>query len=385
VTGRATVLGIVLVLLVGWSGGSYLWAQMQPPPAPRPPVKAARPGRVTVGYFHGGRTGIAFRTYVNGYYEVQGVGVDYVTTNLNEDSFFVLPHDAELVLKMKHGVSDSYTFGKIGGEQLMDDVVKGELDGACVGEASFLTGVEKGMPIVAVCSLGHDRRGMPGHAIIFRKGVEIRSPSDLKGKILVSRRAGPGDETMLREFLRSEGLDPDKDVTLRSNVDDNECVDALLHGEVDGGYYHLMALRDLVEMGEAWIYRPLDWVNPEVAQSLLIFRKDFVETHRSEVQAMVRAIVRRSYDEARLSIEERSHGGKGLRIDMEFEGLNLPGSDIPPYVRRDMLVLMQGLLIKNKFLPKRVDIDPYIDNSLVREAWQDLSQRMSEASSKRSR
>jgi hypothetical protein len=348
-----------MVILVAACGIGW-YAHSRTPPAPEHAVR--------IGYFHGGRTGIAFRTYVNGYFEREQVHVEYFTSNLRGDRrLYRLPQSSAESQRLRGLLKGSKAFGKVDGETLIDDVLENRVDGACVGEASFLLAVDRGAPIVAVCSLGHDRKGEPGHAIVFRRSVVVHSGADLKGKTLISRRAGPGDETLLREFVRAEGLDPDRDVKIISDVDDDRYIDMIRRGDCAGGYYHLLGLKPLVVEGTAYVYRPLDWVPSTIVQSLLVFRRDYYESHRSQVERIVRALVKRVHDE-KTRPGDRTAGDKGDRIDMQFLGMNLPDVDDPPVIRKDMLLLMQQLLVKNRFLKKQVNVDPFIDNQMVEDA-----------------
>jgi len=258
---------------------------------------------------------------------------------------------------------------------LLEEMKNKRTDGSTPGESSFIVGAHQGIPMVAVAELGHDLKDKSGHPIIFRTGVNIEKPDDIKGKILISRRAGPGDSVFLKEFLRSEGIKEDE-VTIKEQVDDNHQEMQIANGKADGGYFHLVQIENLVNNGQAYIYRPLNWVNPEISQALLVFRKDFVREHPEEVKRIVRAYMKRIQYEHSLSKEEREKDyGKSLNVPLqmekEFYGMSIPQYDMPPTVSLDLLNEMQELLFRHGEIDKKIDLSPFIDNSFVEEIYRE--------------
>lgn len=331
-------------------------------------VSVGKDSDVRIGYFLGGRTSLLYRAYINNYFTDENVSVRLITKTLREDEYYDIPDKFEVVKSIK-GVA------KATGMELLDEVVAGRAEGATPGESSFVEAVWLGMPIVAVAELGHDTKEKPGHAIIFRKDVRIEKPEDIKGKKLVSRRAGAGDAIFLLEFLRSIGLDKD-DVSMTEQVDDDHYQEGIVDGTFDGGYFHLVQLDDLVDNGYAYIYRKLDWVNPELSHALLVFHKDFVRDHPDEVEKVIRAYMKRIKFEHSLSKEERMiDPGKnlrsGLQMEKDFHGMNIPQYDLPPLVSIDLLNEVQDLMLRYNYIDKKTDLSPYIDNSFVEKIYRE--------------
>lgn len=313
---------------------------------------------IRIGYFHGGRTMLLFRAYINGELKFNNAHVDLYTKDLNGGNYY-------LISSKPSDITNNYEFGKVRGGELIDEMVSGKLDGATVGESSYIKAVSEGKPIIAVAILGHDTREAPAHAILIRKGLKIGKPQDLEGKVLVTRRAGDGDATFLREFLTQSGLDPEKDVKLVEQVDDNLWLQGIKNGSFDGGYFHEMAVRPLVESGDAYIYRRLDWVDPEMSQALLVFNTDFIKEHPSEVLEVIRAYMLRIKYEQSLPGEVRLQYINGMQMADNFQGMNLPQYSNPPAVSLDLLNSMQNLLIKQKVLSTKVNLVDNVDNSFV--------------------
>lgn len=334
------------------------------------PHPAEVKAEVKIAYFHGGRTMLLYRAYINDEFEKEGISVKLITKNLKDSEYYVLSKNYEDIKTKK-------LQGKARGGELINEALDENADAATPGESSFIEAVRKGSPIVAVAELGHDTKDQPAHAIIFRKDVIVKSPGDIKGKVLNTRRAGAGDKVFLEEFLSQNGLDPQKDVTLIDQVEDDESHKGLINGTFDGGFYHLMTVQSLVKNGDAYVYRKFNWVNPEISQALLVFRKDFVKKHPEEVKNVIRAYMKRIRYEHALPREERLKDPgegyqKGLQMAKDFQGMNLPQYDDPPLVQIDLLEKMQDLLLKHGALDKKADISSFVDNSFVEEIQKEL-------------
>jgi len=324
-----------------------------------PPAVSTAP--VRLGYFHGGRTNLLYRAFTHGCFDAAGVGVElYSKAEIREKGFEKVPRDAWY---------EGETVGKATGVQIVDRVARGEFDGGAIGEASFLDAVARGEPVVAVALLGHQSTDKPGHAILLRSGVAIRSPADFRGKTLISRRAGPMDAALLREFVLKLGLDPDKDVKILPQVYEDEAESLLKEGKADGGLFHLLTAKDLIERKIAYIYRPMDWADPQMMQALLVFNRDFLKRSPDKVQRIVDAYVDRiAYERALPDAEKDRSGVKGLMMAEDYQGLSIPTFDPVPKVRPEVLLESERLLVKHGALKRTLDLGPFIDNGFVERA-----------------
>jgi ABC-type nitrate/sulfonate/bicarbonate transport system substrate-binding protein len=328
---------------------------------------------VRVGYFHGGRTTILYRAFVDGYFDKEGLNVQLLTKNLHTTNFFVIPKDPQ-------AINDNSQFGKATGVELIDGMIKNQFDAGAVGGDSFIAAVTKKAPIVAVAELGHDESNNPGHAILFRKSISINSPSDIKGKTLGVRRAGPGDYARLVEFLKSAGVDPQKDVTILKDLPDDEMDADMVNGKIDGGFFHVMGAIPLVENNVAYIYKTLDWVNPEVVNAVLVFRKDFVKNHPDLVEKFITAYMKRIKYEHSLPesvrIDSGNSKGKGMKMQinpkLDSQNVGLPQYDFPPLLSPDVAREAQSLLYEDHDISTKVDLKPYIDNTFVSKIYEKI-------------
>ena len=327
---------------------------------------------VRIGYFHGGRVNMMYRTLIYDYFDEEGVNVELYTRFLKEDELFKVPEtDMETTAMWVGKAEFGNPFGKMRGTEIVDEIMAGELDGGTIGESSFIDSVNKGHPIAVVAMLGYD--ASPGKAIIMRADVKINSPDDFRGKTLISRRAGPGDMIFLREFLEDINLVPNKDLTVIDQVDEDDTEKWLKAKKIDGGLYHLTTVRHLVDDGTAYVYRPMNWMDSALSHAVLVFHKDYIKNNREEIQKVVDAYVKRIAYEKSLPDEERDRSwNKGLMMEGEFQGMKIPSYDLPPRIRVDLLEEVQRLLLKYGEIDKTVDINDFIDSSFVEKAWEKL-------------
>lgn len=332
---------------------------------------------VKLGFFFGGRTYAFYRAYVMGYFEREGVELELESQFLKQDGWRAVPrshgearalmHPGWLGRLMSRGM-----WGRVTGKRILDAADSGRFEGGTPGEFSFIERVSAGVPLVAVATLGVEEGASPGKAIVLRKGLEVRSPSELKGKTFITRRAGDGDGILLREFLAAAGLREDE-VRIIDQVPDDAQESMLAQGKADAALFHLLGIIQADERGEISIHRKMDWVRPGLSHALLVFRRDFVERHPDTVTRIVRAYMKRIKYEKGLPLEEKLRPADAeLRILTRYKGMSTPVPAYPPYVRLDALREAQRLLLKYKRIDEKVDLKDFIDDRFVKKALEDI-------------
>lgn len=349
---------------------------------------------IRVGYFHGGRTALLMRAYENNEFDAAGLKVDFYSRGLREENYALVPKS---IIEF-HKEGGEGIVGKVRGTELIDGVMDGHFDLAMVGESSFIYAVHDGKPIVGIAELGHDVKGHSGHVFLMRNGIKIEKPQDYLGKLLVSRRAGPGDAIFMKEFLEKEGINLERDIlqlkhlpsTIKEKgklpknkviiVDDlmEDVMDVgIANGVIDGGYFHLMSFEGHPD-GPFYLIQPLHyWANPELSMALLVCRKDFLEENRPRLVKFMEAYIKRIKYEHGLTYEERTRKRpKGLQMAANVRGLNYPQYDLIPTLSPGLLNEIIFLLRKYKYIDKKnISIDDFIDNSLVLKAAKNLGVR----------
>jgi len=91
----------------------------------------------------------------------------------------------------------------------MQAMMAGELDFAYVGAAPVITALSRGLDAKIIAPVQ-----IQGSDIVLRPEYEYESPEDLKGLRIATFPVGTIQDTLLRNWLRENGLDPEKDVTI---------------------------------------------------------------------------------------------------------------------------------------------------------------------------
>lgn len=147
---------------------------------------------VKIGYFHGGRNALFYRTYLSGEFERNGVRVILMTRNLGETTQLqAVPGD--------HSIGYSESYGVVSGRELISALVRGELDGATVGECAFIQGAAEGSKIKAVLTLGTDLAGSNQVGAESGVGSVFDCPKLKPGEI----RLPPSMLVFRQEFINS--------------------------------------------------------------------------------------------------------------------------------------------------------------------------------------
>ena len=109
----------------------------------------------------------------------------------------------------------------------MQAMLAGELDIAYVGAAPVITAISQGLDAKIIAAVQ-----IQGSNLVLRPEFEYNSPQDLKGLTIATFPSGTIQDTLLRNWLEENGLDPEKDVTILE-MGPGDAVTAILAGQVD--------------------------------------------------------------------------------------------------------------------------------------------------------
>lgn len=178
-----------------------------------------------------------------------------------------------------HGTADEISTG----------LIKGDFDAAAVpcNLASVLYNKSKGEIVIA----GINTLGV---LYILEKGEEIKSVADLKGKTIYATGQGTTPEYTLRYLLSSNGLDPDKDVTIEFRSEASEVVSAVSQMEsaimmLPQPYVTIAQnsdenIRVALDVTKEWEKNDK---NSTVVTGVVVARKAFIDEHPKEFEAFL--------------------------------------------------------------------------------------------------
>jgi ABC-type nitrate/sulfonate/bicarbonate transport system substrate-binding protein len=117
---------------------------------------------------------------------------------------------------------------------------------------------------------------------------DIRTFADLKGKKLSA--AGPADAYthVIRDILRQNGLDPDRDVEFIFGSSSNDRFLAVQAGGVDAALFVPPQDRELIEKGFSVLASTMDYY-PQLQLSLTAVRRDWAEQNADVLRRYLRA------------------------------------------------------------------------------------------------
>lgn len=174
-------------------------------------------------------------------------------------------------------------------DEISTGMIKGDLDVAAVpcNLASVLYNKSEGEIVTAAINT-------LGVLYILSKGVEIGSVADLKGQTIYTTGQGTTPEYTLRYLLSSNGIDPDKDVTIEFRSEAPEVVSAV--AEMDSAVMMLPQpyvtvaqnsdenIKVALDVTEEWEKTDKD---STVVTGVLIARKSFINEHPEQFEAFL--------------------------------------------------------------------------------------------------
>jgi len=133
------------------------------------------------------------------------------------------------------------------GPSEMQAMQAGDLDVAYVGAAPFLTAVSTGLDAKIVAGVNTQ-----GSDLVVREGIEYTGPESLKGKTIGTFAVGSIQDTILRDWLKKNNIDPDKDLTI-APMSPGDAVTAILAGKVDAVFLPTPSPSTIVNQGKGKI------------------------------------------------------------------------------------------------------------------------------------
>jgi ABC-type nitrate/sulfonate/bicarbonate transport system substrate-binding protein len=320
-----------------------------------------------VGHFIGGKTYVLYRAFYNGRFDDTKTPIQLYSRFMHQNAPFIpVPRNLNTLKKWrKRKEGKNIKFGKVSGIEVLDAIMKGELHGGTVGESSFLSYIQPGMPLVAVALLQRDSIERPAKAIAIRKDLTINKPEDLKGLCFASRRAGPGEEVLLYLYLDSLGIDWKKNMKIIPQMDDH-IMESELGKSIDGGLFHITTIRRLHKAKTGKIHRLMDWASPHLSFGLLVFHADVVEKNPEAIRRLLQGYQAQIKYEETIPIEEKLlYEEFPLRMAQEFQGMSLPQNVNPPFVNLNDLDTVQAHLHQYGFINQTFSLESFVNRELL--------------------
>ncbi|MDD3407758.1 MAG: ABC transporter substrate-binding protein [Methanomicrobium sp.] len=109
----------------------------------------------------------------------------------------------------------------------MQAMLGGDIDVAYVGAAPVLSAIATGLDAKIVAAVQTQ-----GSGLVVKPDMEYTGPDSLKGHTIATFPSGTIQDTLLRDWLESNGINPETDVDIRS-MGPGDAVTAITAGQVD--------------------------------------------------------------------------------------------------------------------------------------------------------
>jgi NitT/TauT family transport system substrate-binding protein len=169
----------------------------------------------------------------------------------------------------------------------MSAMIAGEIDIAYVGAAPFVAAVANS-DLDAKIIAGTQTQGSD---LVLRPEVPYASPADLKGLTIATFPPGTIQDTLLRDWLKQNGLEPDVDVTIKG-MGPGDAVTAIAADQVDGVFLPHPAPTTIEVAGNGRTVIQSGEMFPNHACCVLVASGDLIRNHPEVAEQIVRTHIR---------------------------------------------------------------------------------------------
>jgi len=164
----------------------------------------------------------------------------------------------------------------------MQAMLAGDLDFAYVGAAPFVTAAATGLDgkIIAAAQT-------QGSSVVLKTGLNYTSPADLKGLTIATFPAGTIQDTILRTWLKEQGLDPEKDVKIVA-MGPGDATTAIMAGKVDAVFLPAPSPTTIEEAGAGKIIIHSGEMSPNHVCCVLVASGKMIKEHPEIVAEVLR-------------------------------------------------------------------------------------------------
>lgn len=171
------------------------------------------------------------------------------------------------------GIKEVKAYSFPTGAPEMQAMLAGDLDFAYVGAAPFVTAVATGLDgkIIAAAQT-------QGSSVVLKNGLNYTSPADLKGLTIATFPAGTIQDTILRTWLKKQGLDPEKDVKIVA-MGPGDATTAIMAGKVDAVFLPAPSPTTIEEAGAGNIIVQSGEMEPNHVCCVLVASGKMIREH----------------------------------------------------------------------------------------------------------
>jgi len=181
-----------------------------------------------------------------------------------------------------YGITKINEFQFPTGAPEMQAMMAGDLDVAYVGAAPAITALSQGLDAKII-----EPVQINGSSLVLRPEYEYESPEDLKGLKIATFPPGTIQDTLLRNWLKDNGLDPEKDVTILG-MTPGDAVTAISAKQVDAVFLPHPSPSVIENEGNGRTIVQSGEMSPNHACCVLLVSGKLIKEHPDIVQQIVK-------------------------------------------------------------------------------------------------
>jgi len=179
----------------------------------------------------------------------------------------------------------------------MQAMLAGDIDVAYVGAAPVLSAVSTGLDAKIVAAVNTE-----GSDLVLRTGLTYTGPSSLKGLKIATFQAGTIQDTVLRDWLKRNNIDPENDVDI-VGMGPGDAVTAITAGQVDAVFLPHPSPSIIEANGKGKIVVQSGEMYPNHTCCVLVVSGKLIREHPEVVEQIIKTHIRAS-DFARQNLNE---------------------------------------------------------------------------------
>ena len=257
-----------------------------------------------------------------------------------------------------------------GGPAAVAALVSGDVDFGSIGGAqAIIRGKSRGLDLNIIGSISNKTN------YILLGNKETKGIEDLRGKLVGVTGAGAFSDFAVRTFLKRNGIDPDRDVTLRAIGGTTLRAAALEKGLIAAAPFSPEDAVRLVNNGYSLIANLSDSLG--IPQSIIVARGEMLEKYPETSKRFLKALVL-GVNLARTNKKETIKAGfeAGLKGDPEIvsKAYDLYFRGLTPdlSIAVDGIQLMLDEDIRNGLVDKKMTVDKVINDRILKRAQEEL-------------
>jgi NitT/TauT family transport system substrate-binding protein len=165
----------------------------------------------------------------------------------------------------------------------MQAMLAGQIDVAYVGAAPVLSAISTGLDAKIVAGVNTQ-----GSDLVIRNGLNYTGPQSLKGLTIATYPAGTIQDTVIRNWLKTNNLNPDKDVTIKGMSSAGDAATALTAGKVDAVFLPTPSPSMIVNQGAGKIVVHSGEMYPNHTCCVLVVSGKLIREHPEIVKQIIK-------------------------------------------------------------------------------------------------